>query len=164
MKPFTFWVHRKNQCRFTIWWHPLLWNKHWYQPSADILFKISLLTHFLARVFSCTPWNTSENQRFHGAFRRHRKRSLTWIGLRVKILCKFYILERVTNLLFCKMILSLLVYHPPTLKDTISSFLPSHLLSLQTVQALFFRQSPLDVVFLWPSLLKTELFIEPPYY
>ena len=44
-----------------------------------------------------------------------------------------------------------LKYQPP-LKNTTPSFLPSPPLNLQTVQALFFRQSPLYIGFSWTPL------------
>ena len=83
LKLHTCWVHWKSRCRLTVRKHALLWNNHEYQHSAIFLLKISLLTHFLAPFSFNTPWNTSENQRFPGIFRRHRKRPVGWNGLGV---------------------------------------------------------------------------------
>ena len=72
IKIFTSWVHWKNLYRSTIRKHALLWNKHEYQHSADVLLKICL-SHFMALVFFYISWNTSENQKFLDVFKGHRK-------------------------------------------------------------------------------------------
>ena len=75
LKLYTSWVHWKKHCRSMLRKRALLWNKHKYQHSTDI-WKMSL-TLFMALVFFCTLWNTSENLCFPDIFRGHWKKTST---------------------------------------------------------------------------------------
>ena len=84
---------QKNHCRSAIRKDALLWNKHEYQHSADIFVKNTLLAHFMALASFYTPWNILENQRFPDVFRGHRKRPVSWNGLKV--------IYSISSYLFC---------------------------------------------------------------
>ena len=101
-KLYTSGVYWKNQSKFTIRKHALLWNKHEYIIILLILLlKIPLLTHSLALVSFCNPWNTSENEMFP-VFRWHRKKPVAWNGLQVSVSLSF---RNSHQFLFCKIIL-----------------------------------------------------------